>query len=84
LSSDAKYVGYKRGPGSARELTLAGGSYAGFDGGAQLRAGREVEWAEFVQDGFRREILCSDPSAMVDSTVLGPKPEGVPANSRDV
>jgi hypothetical protein len=72
LSSDAKYVCYKRGPELSEEhLILCGGSYASVDGGAELRTSRPVTWAELIMSQSSRMIFSSDRPAVLDE----PAPE---------
>ena len=67
LSSDAKFICHKTGPGSSCDhLILCAGSYAAIDGGPDLRTRRRVEWSELVINQAGRTIFSSDTSAILE------------------
>jgi len=73
LSSDAKYVCHKRGPGPSDErLIFCNGSYARVEGSIELRCSRPVAWGEFVVNEAGRRIFSSDLSAVMGESALEP------------
>jgi hypothetical protein len=72
LSSDAKYVCHRRGPGDYDErLMLCDGSYAKVDRGPGMRSNHAVAWAELILNETGPTIFSSDGSAILDRSASG-------------
>jgi hypothetical protein len=82
LSSDAKFVYWKRKPRSSNEqpsseqIVLCGGSVAEVDGGPALHCRRPVQWAELAINLAVRSVFSSDLAAVDESPeqVMQPDP----------
>jgi tRNA G37 N-methylase TrmD len=67
VSSDAEFVCWRQKPDGM--LILCDGSYAGIDGGLELRFRRKVSWGEVVLQGGSRTVLSSDLEAVQNEAV---------------
>jgi hypothetical protein len=85
LSSDAKYVCHKRGPGASDEqLIFCCGSYAKVEGRTELRSSRQIAWAELVVNQTGRVIYSSDLSAVLDQYSQEPVSHKVSTRSGEI
>ena len=67
ISSDAEFVCWERNLGTTEQtLILCNGSYAGVEGGPQLKFRRKVLWGELILGKEGRKLFSSDPEAVED------------------
>jgi hypothetical protein len=64
VSSDAKFACWRQGTDDEESLWFCNGTYAAVDGGLELRCRRNVEWAELIVAGGKRELFSSDLGAV--------------------
>lgn len=68
LGSDARYVCHEQGLAAKEHLMFCDGSYVAIDGSTELRASRQIAWAELFIDDAGRKLFSSDKSAILDKT----------------